>query len=62
MSADINCCKCGCDLDQATDKGAYFTRTNPLGEIGIWRCQPSCEGTARNQDEMLIAAIEGEKP
>ena len=54
------CCKCKCTIEEATDKGAYFKRTNPVGEIGIWACYPTCEGTPRNQNEVLIAAIEGE--
>ncbi len=48
-----------CSKNPATD-GNCLTRVNPLGEIGVWECSPTCEHNL-NQDELVLLAIEGIK-
>jgi len=38
-------------------RGSYLTRVNPLGEIGIWECRPSCTSN-HTQEELLLMALE----
>jgi hypothetical protein len=35
--------KCRLCNKGANDIGGWLKRVNPLGEIGIWECRPSCD-------------------
>lgn len=55
------CTLCGCTLEEAAEKGAYFKRTTPKGQDPNWVCHPSCEGSDMSTDQMVLAALEGEE-
>lgn len=58
MSDD--CRLCGGDVFAAARRGAYLTRTNPKGEIGIMECSPSCDQNHGDASSALIGAIDHE--
>lgn len=43
----MRCSKCGCTLDEAAARGAYFERTSPKGGPFEGACAPSCTGQRR---------------
>lgn len=51
----IKCRLCNKHISEL--RGSYLTRVNPLGEIGIWECRPSCESN-HTQEELLLMALE----
>jgi hypothetical protein len=38
--------------------GGWLERTNPLGELGVWECHPSCNAQ-RSEEDKLMDAIDG---
>lgn len=54
----VVCRKCGSGTFRAAARGAYLTRVNALGEIGIWECAPSCEHQHGDQNDALLGALE----
>ena len=55
----IHCSLCGQDIWQMAERGAYLHRTSPKGGPFIGECRPSCEKVTGNQEDALLAAIEG---
>ena len=53
----LKCRKCGCGLQGATNRGAYFVRVSPKGEDAVWQCEPSCDWKHGGQDDAILAAI-----
>ena len=51
------CSKCGENVFQVGNRGAYLTRVNSKEEDAVWECRPSCEHRGTN-DEAVIMAIE----
>jgi hypothetical protein len=54
----MRCQNCGCTVDDAAERGAYFQRVNPTGVRGVWECRPSCEGSHGTPEDALIAALD----
>ena len=54
----MTCVRCGCDVFQAAERGAYLKRVSPKGESFRGECVPSCEHKSGGPDEALIGAIE----
>jgi len=48
----LDCRKCG---KNANETGGYLKRINPLGEIGIWECYPSCDAEVSFETKVLLA-------
>ena len=58
---NLTCHLCGCDVREASARGAYHARVNAKGVPGIWECRPSCDGKHGNQNDALLAALEETK-
>lgn len=52
-----NCRLCGKHISELN--GSYLTRVNPLGEIGIWECRPTCDSDLP-QDTLLLMALDSD--
>jgi hypothetical protein len=55
----MHCRLCGQNVHKIAERGAYLKRTSPIGTPFIGECYPSCDGEHGDQDDALIAAIEG---
>jgi len=52
-----HCQLCGQHIDQISERGAWLTRTSPLGENFEGECRPSCDRNHGNQDDALLGAL-----
>jgi len=52
------CKNCGITLMQAAEKGRYFRRISPKGELFEGVCAPACDHENRDSNAAVIAAIE----
>jgi len=57
LASEIKCRLCGQDMWQASGRGAFLKRVNPVGEPFVGECVPSCDRKHGNQDDALLAAV-----
>ena len=50
------CRKCGQDIWELAERGAYLKRVSPVGEDFVGECAPSCQSIG-NQDDALLRAL-----
>ena len=53
----MRCRLCG---KSALEIAGYLVRINPVGEVGVWECRPSCTAQLL-PDERVLLAITGEE-
>lgn len=57
----IHCSKCGQDIWQMAERGAYLHRISPKGGPFIGECRPSCDSNIGGQEAALLEAMEDTK-
>ena len=55
---ELKCKNCGATVFEASQRGAYLKRVNPIGENFVGECAPLCDSNHGNQDDALINAVE----
>ena len=58
MGDSTHCSKCGQDIWQMAERGAWVERTSPKGGPFVGQCAPSCEHKHGGSDEALLGALE----
>lgn len=56
---EVKCRKCGQNLKQASQRGAYLARVSPKGEDFVGECKPSCDMKHGGPSEAVLNALDG---
>lgn len=54
---DLKCRKCGESMFQASNRGAFLKRVNPVGEPFIGECSPCCKHWTGDSNDALVRAV-----
>jgi len=58
---EIKCRKCGDNLKQAAERGAFLNRVSPKGQPFIGECSPCCTHWTGDPNDAVISAVKGQQ-